>query len=96
MDEFKQENKNTCSSIKDRTKDSEWLEKIIRILKDKQVKSGGNCGTYIPEILNTLNVDYKTLKPLFIQLYKEEKITVHKGGQGRLLKWKQSGSVKDI
>lgn len=89
MDEFKQKNKSTSSSFKDRTETSKWLEKIIRILKDKHKASGGNCGTYVPSILNKLDIDYKTVRPLLTQLYKQGKITVHKGGQGKLLKWKE-------
>lgn len=88
MDEFKAKNKEACSPRESEPVEKRRLEAIIQILKDKHVLSGGNCGTYVPEILNKLELDYKTLKPLFIQLFKSEKITVHKGGQGKLIKIK--------
>ncbi len=88
MDEFKQENKEACSSRKNKPIENRRLEAILQILKDKHELSGGNCRTYVPEIINKLDLDYQTLKPLFIQLFKSGKITVHKGGQGKLLKLK--------
>ena len=63
-------------------------DQIEKILIDKKVKSGGHCGTYVPEILNNLGVEYKDVRTTLNQLFKENKIRIRPGSHGDLLFWK--------
>lgn len=61
---------------------------VEKILIDKKIRSGGNCGTYPVGIMQKLGVEYKILRPILNQLYKEKLITIHEGQHGKLIKWK--------
>ena len=70
-------------------------EQIVKILKDKHDKSGGNCGTYMPEIINTLKIDYKTARSIIGQLYREGKVVIHDGAHGTLFFLKVEKEIKN-
>ena len=61
---------------------------VEKLLIDKKIKSGGHCGTYVPDILNQLGIDYKTAKPILNGLFKEGKIIIKPGSKGKLIFWK--------
>jgi len=63
-------------------------EILIAFLKAKHAKSGGNCGTIIPKLISSTKIEFKVLKPLLNALFNEGLITIHKGGQSDLIKWK--------
>lgn len=63
-------------------------DQIEKILIEKKVKSGGRCGTYIPEILNNIGAEYKDVRIYLNQLFKENKIRIRPGSRGNLLFWK--------
>lgn len=60
-------------------------EKILEILQAKHELSGGNCGTYIPSVLEILNLEYKDMKNELNSLYLEKKIEIREGAHGQLL-----------
>lgn len=61
---------------------------VEQILIDKKIKSGGHCGTYATEIINKLETDFKTIKPILNGLYTQGKITIKEGSKGKLIFWK--------
>nr|DAS74583.1 MAG TPA: dissimilatory sulfite reductase D [Caudoviricetes sp.] len=63
-------------------------QQIINIIKNKQKSSGGNCGTYPVNIMNSLNIDYKSVRATLNKLHKEGKILIREGLHGKLVFWK--------
>lgn len=63
------------------------IAKITALLQAKNKKSGGHNGTYIPEILQSLNISYQEIIEPLNELYKQNKITIHPGSQGKLIFW---------
>ena len=62
---------------------------ILNILKEKNTKSGGHCGIYIPHLLLKLNIKYNDIKGTLNSLYKQKLITTREGSQGKLIFYKQ-------
>lgn len=59
--------------------------KIISALEEQHNKTGGHCGLYVSSFKGELSQIKETLN----QLYQENKITVHDGIHGKLIKYKQ-------
>ena len=57
---------------------------IIKQIKEKHNKTGGHCGT----LIYNFNIRLSDLKPILNDLYKNNKITVHDGAHGKLIKLK--------
>lgn len=64
-------------------------DKITDILQERSKKSGGHNGSYIPELLFRLNIKYAEVKEPLNQLFKEKKITIRSGSQGKLIFWRE-------
>lgn len=60
-------------------------DKITTLLQEKSTKSGGHCGTYLPELLLGLKIKHEEIKEPLNQLFKEKKITIRPGSQGKLI-----------
>lgn len=88
MDEFKPKNKETCSPKESESVRDGRMEAILEILKDKYEKSGGNCGLTLPKIKIRLESPPDNLKEIIDDLKRQDKITIHPGGQGDLIKIK--------
>ena len=58
--------------------------KIIKKLEQKDKQSGGHCGLYIIDFEG----DFKELKKKINDLYVQNKITIHDGIHGKLIKIK--------
>lgn len=52
-------------------------ERILKHLEEAYKKSGGHCGTTVPELLQVLEVDYQEIREDLVQLFVEKRITVH-------------------
>ena len=60
-------------------------DKIIALLKEKSKNSDGHCGTYLPELLLGLKIKHAEIKEPLNQLFKEKKIIIRPGSQGKLI-----------
>lgn len=76
--------------------DEKLYNKTLRLLQDKHQRSGGNCGTYIPEILSTLNTTYKEVRHALNRLYKEDRIKIRPGSRGNLIMLKSDRKRKIV
>lgn len=59
--------------------------KIIEKLEQKHKQSGGHCGLYITDF----GGDIKELRKVLNKLFVDNKITIHDGIHGKLIKIKQ-------
>ncbi len=59
-------------------------EQVLKILKEKHLKTGGHCGVLIYHF----DYDLTELKKTLNQMYKDRLITVHDGPHGELIKLK--------
>ncbi|WP_435416291.1 hypothetical protein [Polaribacter aestuariivivens] len=59
--------------------------KILEKLEEKNKLSGGHCGMYITEFEGEM----KELKTILNDLYIQNKITIHDGIHGKLIKTKK-------
>jgi len=60
-------------------------EQVLQQIEDTHKKSNGKCGIAITTIQNSLQVSYKTLRPILEKLYKEKIIIIRKGINGKLI-----------
>lgn len=60
-------------------------EKIIAYLQAKKERTDNKCGTYATTLTQDLNTPYIEIKQPLNQLYKEGKIILRDGGQGKLI-----------
>lgn len=58
---------------------------VVEIIKDKNRVSGGNNGTYLVEFRDRTGAEIKALKKVLTALYKEKKIRISDGSQGKLI-----------
>lgn len=58
---------------------------IIKKLEEKDKISGGHCGCYITDFEG----DFKELRKIMNDLYVQNKITIHDGIHGKLIKIKK-------
>ena len=66
-------------------KSQKYIE-VERYLKQKHDNTGGNCGTTPTELINALDTDYSLIKQALNALYKQGKITVCEGKDGKMVK----------
>lgn len=64
-------------------------DKILKTLEAYHDKTGGHCGITSASLTSQLNVEFKEMKPVLNQLYKDKKITVHPNVHGLLVKIKK-------
>lgn len=57
---------------------------ILKKLKDQHEKTGGHCGLYITDFKG----ESTEIKKALNELSKENKITIHDGVHGKLIKYK--------
>lgn len=57
----------------------------LSLIKAHHDKSGGKCGMNIPDLQNSLETDWVTLKPILSELYTEKLIRIRNGINGKLL-----------
>lgn len=57
-------------------------QQILKILKEKHLKTGGHCGV----LIYNFNYNLMELKDTLNKMYSEGLITVHDGAHGKLIK----------
>lgn len=66
--------------------DAEILKgKVMNIIIEKYKVSGGHNGCYPSRMKNELKVEYPELREVLNQLFKEKKIILKDGSQGKLV-----------
>ena len=60
-------------------------EQVLQQIEEAHNKSKGKCGITIPSIQNNLDLSYKTLRPILEKLYREKKIIIRDGINGKLI-----------
>lgn len=56
--------------------------KILEIVKQKHISSGGKCGTYFVEFLSALNLSAAEFEELISEMYNDDKIDIRMGING--------------
>ena len=62
--------------------------KLIDYLFEKKQKTGGNCGTTIPQLKEELNCELSELKEILNDLFKSGLIEIKHGIHGRMVLYK--------
>lgn len=60
-------------------------DKVWETIMEKHTASGGHNGSYAARIKNQLNIPYSELRKILNRLYKEKKIILKDGSQGKLI-----------
>lgn len=63
----------------------ELKSKILKLIEENHVKSGGHCGISPVKLCQALKVDYPELKGSLNELYEEKLFKVRDGANGFLL-----------
>lgn len=58
---------------------------VWRLIIEKHKTSGGHNGSYASGLKNQLNIPYSELRKILNKLWKEKKITLRDGSQGKLI-----------
>lgn len=59
--------------------------RIVEILTEKKIKSGGHNGTYLVEIRDKTGAEIAEIKTVLNELYREKKIRKAQGSRGVLV-----------
>lgn len=71
-------------------------DKVLQYLTERQKATGNNCGTYPVSLRIGLNVEWRELKPVLNNLYKQKLITIRPGMKGDLIFLKRkNGTAKN-
>lgn len=71
-------------------------DKVLQYLTERQKATGNNCGTYPVNLRIALNVEWKDLRTVLNNLYKQKLITIHPGIKGDLIFLKRkNGTAKN-
>jgi hypothetical protein len=63
----------------------ELKSKILQLIEENHVRSGGHCGLSSVKLCEVLQVDYPELKESLNELYEEKLFKVRDGANGLLL-----------
>ena len=58
---------------------------MLKVIQKKHKRTGGHCGTYLKDFKG----DIKEVKKILNELYKTNKISIHDGIHGKLVKIKK-------
>ena len=57
----------------------------MKIVEEKHINTNGMCGISIPKIMISLNKEAKVVKESLLKLWKEKKIIIREGVNGKLI-----------
>lgn len=57
----------------------------MKIIEENHIRTNGMCGTSIPQVMILLNKEASAIKESLLKLWKEKKVIIREGINGKLI-----------